>query len=138
MVAQIQFVTSQANDWKKSQKKYLSFFHLFCVTLYAGLIEWSMDLQQKAREERGADGMGRRAGEEQSPHHTSHPDCGLTTEPARGAGAQEAVDSSLQATNIQTIDQKSSGMCVRNQTNIIDMVTCSDVWCNNCLLSRSS
>jgi len=32
-------MTSQANDWKKSQKKYLSFFHLFCVTLYAGLIE---------------------------------------------------------------------------------------------------
>jgi len=59
-------------------------------------------------------------------------------EPARGAGTQEAVDSPLQVTNIQTIDQKSSGMCIRNQTNIIDMVTCSDVWRNNWLLSRSS
>jgi hypothetical protein len=97
-----------------------------------------MDLQQKAGEERGADGMGRRVGEEQSPHHSSHPDSGLTTELARGAGAQEAVDSSLQVTNIQTIDQKSSGMHVRNQTNIIDMVACSDVWRNKCLLSRSS
>jgi hypothetical protein len=48
------------------------------------------------------------------------------------------VHSSLQVTNIQTIDQKSLGMCVRNQANIIDMVTCSDVWRNNCLLSRSN
>jgi hypothetical protein len=32
------FVTSQVKDCKKMQKKHPSFFHLFCVTLYAALI----------------------------------------------------------------------------------------------------